>query len=191
MKISKRLPPGNSSKRPSPRPPQDSEFQYQDLVVDQGRSIDHDAPEEEPYGGGTEEGKHFPSQMPEMSESPVNQSGRQTHSRGTPRVRIWLELGGPDGSGAVVVGQATTLTVRAIVPGVMGVRIVDCAALDGLGESSQQLLDERGCPIDEQVSPQFIPKSGDWAFTYFVPQISLGFTTLSRIPVTHSAELTT
>lgn len=69
----------------------------------------------------------------------------------TPRVRIWLELGGPDGSGSVIVGQATTLTVRAIVPGTMGVRIVDCAALDGLGESTQQLLDERGCPIDEQV----------------------------------------
>lgn len=74
------------------------------------------------------------------------------HSSHTPRVRIWLELGGPDGSGSVVVGQATTLTVRAIVPGTMGVRIVDCAALDGLGESTQQLLDERGCPIDEQVS---------------------------------------
>mgnify|MGYP004594839709 CR=1 FL=1 len=73
-------------------------------------------------------------------------------SSSTPRVRIWLELGGPDGSGAVEVGQATTLTVRAIVPGNMGVRVVDCAALDGLGESTQQLLDERGCPIDEQVS---------------------------------------
>lgn len=41
--------------------------------------------------------------------------------------------------------------VRAVLPGSIGVRIVDCAALDGLGESSQKLLDDRGCPIDEQV----------------------------------------
>ncbi|XP_015041655.2 uncharacterized protein cyr [Drosophila pseudoobscura] len=71
----------------------------------------------------------------------------------TPRVRIWLELGGPNGTGSVEVGVPTTLTVRAIVPGTIGVRVVDCAALDGLGESTQQLLDARGCPIDEQVMP--------------------------------------
>ncbi|EDV34410.1 uncharacterized protein Dana_GF20980 [Drosophila ananassae] len=75
------------------------------------------------------------------------------HHMETPRVRIWLELGGPNGTGSVEVGVATTLTVRAIVPGTIGVRVVDCAALDGLGESSQQLLDARGCPIDEQVMP--------------------------------------
>lgn len=77
-----------------------------------------------------------------------------THQMETPRVRIWLELGGPNGSGSVEVGVATTLTVRAIVPGTIGVHVVDCAALDGLGESTQQLLDARGCPIDEQVSQQ-------------------------------------
>ncbi|KAH8345158.1 hypothetical protein KR059_007262 [Drosophila kikkawai] len=77
----------------------------------------------------------------------------QHHHMETPRVRIWLELGGPNGSGSVEVGVATTLTVRAIVPGTIGVRVVDCAALDGLGESTQQLLDARGCPIDEQVMP--------------------------------------
>jgi len=79
--------------------------------------------------------------------SSINQQQRET-----PRVRIWLELGGPNGTGSVEVGVATTLTVRAIVPGNIGVRVVDCAALDGLGESTQQLLDARGCPIDEQVS---------------------------------------
>lgn len=68
-----------------------------------------------------------------------------------PRVRIWLELGGNGGSGAVEVGQQTTLGVRALLPNSIGVRVVDCAALDGLGEASQKLLDERGCPIDEQV----------------------------------------
>lgn len=68
-----------------------------------------------------------------------------------PRVKVWLELGATDGSGVVEVGQMTTINVRAILPGTVGVRIVDCAALDGLGESSQKLLDERGCPVDEQV----------------------------------------
>ncbi|XP_046802697.1 uncharacterized protein LOC111674923 isoform X2 [Lucilia cuprina] len=94
---------------------------------------------------------HLPSSS--SSSSAQQQHFTNAHTSQTPRVRIWLELGGPDGSGSVVVGQATTLTVRAIVPGSMGVRIVDCAALDGLGESTQQLLDERGCPIDEQVMP--------------------------------------
>lgn len=68
------------------------------------------------------------------------------------RIRVWLELGAYDGSGSVEVGQSTTLGIRAVLPGSIGVRIVDCAALDGLGEASQKLLDERGCPVDEQVS---------------------------------------
>lgn len=68
-----------------------------------------------------------------------------------PRIRVWLELGSSDGLGVVEVGQLTTMNIRAILPGTVGVRIVDCAALDGLGESSQKLLDERGCPVDEQV----------------------------------------
>ncbi|EDW65693.1 uncharacterized protein cyr [Drosophila virilis] len=90
-----------------------------------------------------------------------------SHHMDTPRVRIWLELGGPNGSGSVEVGVATTLTVRAIVPGTIGVRVVDCAALDGLGESTQQLLDARGCPIDEQVMPalhtRFKPAEEGWS----------------------------
>lgn len=69
-----------------------------------------------------------------------------------PRIRVWLELGGSDGSGIVEVGQMTTISVRAVLPANVGIRIVDCAALDGLGESSQKLLDERGCPVDEQVN---------------------------------------
>lgn len=68
-----------------------------------------------------------------------------------PRVRVWLELGSQDGIGNVEVGQITTLNIRALLPGSVGVRIIDCTALDGLGEASQKLLDDRGCPIDEQV----------------------------------------
>ncbi|XP_065364568.1 uncharacterized protein cyr [Calliphora vicina] len=102
---------------------------------------------------------HLPPSSSSSSSQSATQHFTNAHSSQTPRVRIWLELGGPDGSGSVVVGQATTLTVRAIVPGTMGVRIVDCAALDGLGESTQQLLDERGCPIDEQVMPALHTRS--------------------------------
>lgn len=69
----------------------------------------------------------------------------------TTRVRVWLELGGAGGAGAVEVGQPTTLGVRALLPRSIGVRVVDCDCVDGLGESSQKLLDERGCPVDEQV----------------------------------------
>lgn len=69
----------------------------------------------------------------------------------TPRVRVWMELGGAGGAGAVEVGEPTTFAVRAVMPGNIGVRVVDCAALDGIGETSQKLLDERGCPVDEQV----------------------------------------
>lgn len=79
-----------------------------------------------------------------------------------PRIRVWLELGGNDGAGTVEVGQMTTINVRAILPGNVGIRIVDCTALDGLGESSQKLLDERGCPIDEQVSTRFFSHSFPW-----------------------------
>lgn len=81
----------------------------------------------------------------------VNPVTSDVEAINVPRVKAWLELGGSDGSGIVEVGQMTTINVRAILPGTVGVRIVDCAALDGLGESSQKLLDERGCPVDEQV----------------------------------------
>lgn len=82
-----------------------------------------------------------------------NKNGNeQDEENKSQRIRVWLELGASDGGGTVEVGQLTTLGVRAVLPGSVGVRIVDCAALDGLGESSQKLLDDRGCPVDEQVS---------------------------------------
>ncbi|XP_017064392.1 uncharacterized protein LOC108103434 [Drosophila eugracilis] len=106
--------------------------------------------------------------VPALSVSSAAPTASATHQyMETPRVRIWLELGGPNGTGSVEVGVATTLTVRAIVPGNIGVRVVDCAALDGLGESTQQLLDARGCPIDEQVMPalhtQHRPAEEGWS----------------------------
>ncbi|XP_055298246.1 uncharacterized protein LOC129566323 isoform X2 [Sitodiplosis mosellana] len=114
---------------------------------------------------------NLPNQMMEMNigmteEKRVIRHGRMHVSPSSssdmessvPRIRVWLELGGTDGSGTVEVGQMTTINIRAVLPGTVGVRIVDCAALDGLGESSQKLLDERGCPIDEQVMPALITR---------------------------------
>lgn len=40
----------------------------------------------------------------------------------------------------------------------IGWKVVDCTAHDGLGDSSQKLLDDRGCPIDDQIMPT--PKYG-------------------------------
>ncbi|XP_055695233.1 uncharacterized protein LOC129797025 isoform X2 [Lutzomyia longipalpis] len=100
-------------------------------------------------------------------DKPVRNGRMKADLPGSSRVRVWLELGGSGGSGAVEVGQATTLGVRAILPGSVGVRVVDCIALDGLGEASQKLLDERGCPIDEQVMPallvRFRPIEEGWS----------------------------
>lgn len=40
----------------------------------------------------------------------------------------------------------------------IGWKVIDCTAHDGLGESSQKLLDEDGCPVDEVLLP--LPKFG-------------------------------
>lgn len=92
-----------------------------------------------------------PSDDESQSQSAPDEEPTVEATDHKPRVRVWLELGGANGSGAVEVGEMTTVAVRAVLPGNIGVRVVDCAALDGIGEASQKLLDERGCPVDEQV----------------------------------------
>lgn len=67
------------------------------------------------------------------------------------QIQAWLDLAGNDGSGAVEVGQQTSMSVKVVLPDRIDVRIIDCVALDGIGEASQKLFDERGCPVDEQV----------------------------------------
>lgn len=76
---------------------------------------------------------------------------RDTSVNETDRIQAWLELGGNDGSGAVQVGQQTSMSVKVILPDRIDVRVIDCVALDGIGDASQKLFDDRGCPIDEQV----------------------------------------
>ncbi|KAJ8971620.1 hypothetical protein NQ317_016337 [Molorchus minor] len=38
----------------------------------------------------------------------------------------------------------------------IGWRAIECVAHDGLGDSSQKLLDQEGCPVDELLMPKFI-----------------------------------
>ncbi|CAG4951026.1 unnamed protein product [Parnassius apollo] len=70
--------------------------------------------------------------------------------------RAWMQLapaerGGGAEPAAVEVGQPTRLLVQCTLPVGVGLRITNCIAHDGLGEASQKLLDEAGCPIDESI----------------------------------------
>ncbi|XP_063364847.1 uncharacterized protein LOC134653416 [Cydia amplana] len=68
--------------------------------------------------------------------------------------RAWMELvpASPSSEPATVeVGQPTKLLIQCTLPVGVGLRITNCVAHDGLGEASQKLLDEAGCPIDESI----------------------------------------
>ncbi|XP_030763505.1 uncharacterized protein LOC115888074 [Sitophilus oryzae] len=76
--------------------------------------------------------------------------------------RAWMEII-PESkversTSTVEVGEAVLLTVKSTLPAGIGWKIVDCIAHDGLGDSSQKLLDEQGCPVDELLLP--LPKYG-------------------------------
>ncbi|CAH0686299.1 unnamed protein product [Spodoptera exigua] len=68
--------------------------------------------------------------------------------------RAWMELA-PAVSAAepatVEVGQPTRLLIQCTLPVGVGLRVTNCVAHDGLGEASQKLLDDAGCPIDETI----------------------------------------
>ncbi|KAI8432356.1 hypothetical protein MSG28_004764 [Choristoneura fumiferana] len=68
--------------------------------------------------------------------------------------RAWMELvpASPSTEPATVeVGQPTRLLIQCTLPVGVGLRVTNCVAHDGLGEASQKLLDEAGCPIDESI----------------------------------------
>ncbi|XP_049875393.1 uncharacterized protein LOC126373319 [Pectinophora gossypiella] len=68
--------------------------------------------------------------------------------------RAWMELApaAPASEPATVeVGQPTRLLIQCTLPVGVGLRVTNCVAHDGLGEASQTLLDEAGCPIDESI----------------------------------------
>jgi len=56
--------------------------------------------------------------------------------------------------GTLQVGDEAYLVVKSTLPEGIGWNVIDCTAHDGLGDSSQKLLDDNGCPIDELLMPK-------------------------------------
>ncbi|XP_039298145.1 uncharacterized protein LOC111045075 [Nilaparvata lugens] len=71
--------------------------------------------------------------------------------------KAWLEIQGSGDSEvkSVIVGESTTLRLKAWLPDGVDSRVVDCIAHDGAGESSQSLVDAEGCPVDRILVPAF------------------------------------
>ncbi|XP_028173800.1 uncharacterized protein LOC114362553 [Ostrinia furnacalis] len=68
--------------------------------------------------------------------------------------RAWMDLSPAMSTidpSTVEVGQPTRLLIQCTLPVGVGLRVTNCVAHDGLGEASQRLLDEAGCPIDETI----------------------------------------
>ncbi|XP_059476098.1 uncharacterized protein LOC132197063 [Neocloeon triangulifer] len=69
--------------------------------------------------------------------------------------RAWMELEASGGKGVALVGEPVRLRVRTKGIDGLKMRITDCVAHEGAGESPQKLLDELGCPIEPQVLGHF------------------------------------
>ncbi|EFA07190.1 hypothetical protein TcasGA2_TC010196 [Tribolium castaneum] len=72
--------------------------------------------------------------------------------------RVWMEItpeGDEANGGTLKVGEAAVLTIKSTLPEGIGWKVVECSAHDGLGDSSQKLLDDYGCPTDELLFPVF------------------------------------
>ena len=82
-------------------------------------------------------------------------TGRMRFLKAATKIRSWLEVGSKEGQDYALVGENSTLSVRSILARNVGMRVVDCVAFDGVGESSQRLFDEYGCPVDSTIMPDF------------------------------------
>lgn len=100
-----------------------------------------------------------PSEMMDVNvqdnELKQHRSGRMRFLKVATKIRSWLEVGSKEGQDYAIVGENSTLSVRSILARNVGMRVVDCVAFDGVGESSQRLFDEFGCPVDSQIMPDF------------------------------------
>ncbi|KAK5647804.1 hypothetical protein RI129_002696 [Pyrocoelia pectoralis] len=70
--------------------------------------------------------------------------------------KAWMEIIPEEENGhlgILQVGEPALLIVKSTLPVGIGWKIVDCVAHDGLGDSSQKLLDQHGCPVDELLLP--------------------------------------
>lgn len=91
-------------------------------------------------------------------EMKTHRNGRMRFFKSTPtKIRSWLEISSAKPEYAIV-GENATLSAIAIVPRSIGMRIVDCIAFDGIGDSSQKLFDENGCAVDDIIMPEFEEK---------------------------------
>lgn len=102
----------------------------------------------------------MPSEMMDVNlnekEFKPQRHGRMRFLKAATKIRSWLEVGSIEGGqDFAIVGENSTLVVRTILARNIGMRVVDCLAFDGVGESSQRLFDEYGCPIDPQIMPDF------------------------------------
>lgn len=101
----------------------------------------------------------LPSDMMDVNfyDNDVKQqrSGRMRFLKTATKIRSWLEVGSKEGQEYALVGENATLSIRSILARNVGMRIVDCVAFDGVGESSQRLFDEFGCPVDPQIMTDF------------------------------------
>lgn len=100
-----------------------------------------------------------PSEMMDvnLNDNEVKQqrNGRMRFLKAATKIRSWLEVGSKEGQDYAIVGENSTLSVRTILARNVGMKVVDCVAFDGVGESSQRLFDEFGCPVDTQIMPDF------------------------------------
>lgn len=95
------------------------------------------------------------SEMTKITQT--NRNGRMRYLKTGMKIRSWLELGTERPEYAKV-GENATLSAVALIPRSVNMRIVDCIAFDGVGDSSQKLFDEFGCPIDRGLMPEFQEK---------------------------------
>ncbi|XP_025835011.1 uncharacterized protein LOC108736924 [Agrilus planipennis] len=70
--------------------------------------------------------------------------------------KAWMEIKPEklhEKADVLLVGEAAKLIFKTTLPVGIGWKVTECIAHDGLGESSQKLLDEFGCPVDVNVMP--------------------------------------
>lgn len=84
-------------------------------------------------------------------------NGRMRFFKSGMKIRSWLHIDSQKPEYAIV-GENVTISANAILPRNIGMRIVDCVAFDGIGDSSQRLFDEFGCSVDELIMPEFSEK---------------------------------
>lgn len=93
----------------------------------------------------------------EMMKLTQTRNGRMRYLKTAMKIRSWLDIGTQRPEYAIV-GENATFSAIALIPRNVGMRIVDCIAFDGTGDSSQKLFDEFGCPIDVSLMSGFKEK---------------------------------